>query len=109
MMSMTFAFAENENTNAVNNAQAYDMSVNMNKLGQALGLSWDQMEFVSDAYVAFNADMKNAAMASDSERKNMLDLAVRKNLANMRVILTQSQYHKYLQLLNVTFKNRGLK
>ena len=33
----------------------------------------------------------------------------KKDLANMRVILTHSQYQKYLQLLNVTFHNRGLK
>lgn len=109
MLSMTFAFAENENTNAVNNVQAYDMTVNMNKLGQTLGLSWDQLEFVSDVHTAFCADMMNAAMAAESERQNMVDKAVRKDLANMRVILTHSQYQKYLQLLNVTFHNRGLK
>ncbi len=109
MLSMTFAFAENENTNAVNNVQAYDMKVNMNKLGLALGLSWDQLEFVSDVQTAFRADMLNAAMADESERQNMVDKAVRKNLAHMRAILTTAQYHKYLQLLNVTFNNRGLK
>ena len=70
MLSMTFAFAENENTNAVNNVQAYDMKVNMNKLGQTLGLSWDQLEFVSDVHTAFCADMMNAAMAAESERQS---------------------------------------
>ena len=48
-------------------------------------------------------------MAAESERQNMVDKAVRKDLANMRVILTHAQYQKYLQLLNVTFHNRGLK
>ena len=31
MLSMTMAFAENENAASVNNVEAYDMSVNMNK------------------------------------------------------------------------------
>lgn len=109
MLSMTLAFAENENTNAENNVQAYDMTVNMNKLGQALGLSWDQLEFVEDVHRAFCADMKNVAMAEESERKELMDKAVRKDLAYMRAILSKAQYHKYLLLLNTTFTNRGLK
>ena len=41
MLSMTMTFAENENMNALNTTEAYDMTVNMKKLSQALGLSKD--------------------------------------------------------------------
>ena len=41
MLSMTMAFAEGENANSVNNVEAYDMSVNMNKLSEALALTAD--------------------------------------------------------------------
>lgn len=35
MMSLTLTFAENENMNSVNNAEAYNLSVNMNALSKA--------------------------------------------------------------------------
>ena len=109
MLSMTTAFAENENTDVVNNMQVYDMHVNMDKLGETLELSWDQFELVTDVHNVFCADMLNVAMAEESERAGMMDKAVRRDLAYMRTILTRSQYRKYLLILNTTFKNRGLK
>ena len=109
MLSMTFAFAENENTDAMNRVQAYDMHVNMNKLGETLGLSSDQLQFVSDVHDAFCADMLNVALSDESERSSMMDKVVSDYLDNMRVVLTKSQYRKYLLILNNTFKNRGLK
>ena len=47
MLSMTLTFAENENMNSVNNAEAYDLSVNMKQLGKALNLADDQKEAVA--------------------------------------------------------------
>ena len=43
MMSMTFTFAENLESNETAATNAYDMSVNIRKLGEALGLTTDQM------------------------------------------------------------------
>ena len=34
MLSITTSYAENENATRVNNVEAYDMSVNMRKLGE---------------------------------------------------------------------------
>jgi hypothetical protein len=108
MLSMTMAFAEDENVNNVNNVNVYDMSVNYYKLGEALGLNIDQMESVEDVHKAFCADMMNAAVAAKDDRKAMVDKAIDKDLKYMHYILSDNQYRKYLTLLNVTMNNRGL-
>ena len=103
VLSMTMAFAEDENTNAVNNVQAYNMEVNYGKLADCLGLTMDQEEAVEDVHKTFCAEMMNAAVASKDERK-----AITKDLRYMHYILSDKQYRKYLMLLNTTINNRGL-
>ena len=102
MMTMTMAFAENEEGNATNSANAYDISVNMHSLSRTLNLSSDQYEFVEDVMHAFSAELQNVATATEDERQPMISKIVNKNLAATRSILTKAQYHKYLMLLNVT-------
>ena len=109
MLSMTMTFAENENLNALNSTEAYDMNVNMNKLSQALGLSKDQVEGVAEIHKTFSAEMMFAAQATGEERQKMVDKAIGKDLAYMNYILSQNQYRKYVMLLNMTLINRGLK
>ena len=55
------------------------------------------------------ADMMNAATAKGEERSAMIDKAVLKDIKYMHVILNNSQYRKYVMLLNTTLINRGLK
>ena len=109
MLSMTMTFAENENAANLNNAEAYNMTVNMKKLGQALNLSKDQMESFSEVHKTFSAEMMFAAQATGEERQKMVDKAIGKDLAYMNYILSQNQYRKYVMLLNMTLINRGLK
>ena len=108
VMIMTMAFAVGENTKAANTVAAYDMTVNYGKLAQALGLSSDQLESVEDVHKTFCIEMMNAANAPKDERKAMVDKAIEKNLKYMHYILNNSQYSKYLLLLNTTMNNRGL-
>ena len=108
LMSMTMAFADNEEDNTFNNVNAYHLNVNMKKLGETLNLSSDQLVFVEDAMISFSEDMMSIAMADGADRKAMLDNAVKKNLYAIHGTLTRSQYHKYLVLLNTTLNNRGL-
>ena len=103
------SFAENENNNAVNNVQAYDMTVNMRKLAVTLGLTTDQVEAVQDIHTAFCNEMMLAAHAQNDEREALVDQAVKKDVRYMHYILNDKQYKKYLMLLNVTLINRGLK
>ncbi len=105
VLSMTATFAKDEK---VNNVEAYDMTVNYYRLGESLGLNIDQLEAVEDIHKAFCADMMNAANASNDDRKAVMDKAITKDLKYMHYVLTDSQYHKYVMLLNVTLNNRGL-
>lgn len=110
LMTMTMAYAENENAASLNSTEAYNMTVNMNKLAQALGLSKDQIESVAEIHKTFCAEMLFAAQtASGSERQKMVDKAINKDLAYMDYVLSAEQYRKYVTLLNVTLYNRGLR
>ena len=109
MLSMTMTFAENENMNALNTTEAYDMTVNMKKLSQALGLSKDQVEGVAEVHKTFSAEMLFAAQYGKEERAKMVEKAINKDLAYMNYMLSDTQYRKYLMLLNLTLVNRGLK
>jgi hypothetical protein len=108
MLSMTMAYAEGENANSMNNVAAYDMSVNMNKLSQALSLTADQREAVADINHTFAAEMMFAAQYSNDQRREMVKKAVEKNVAWMNYVLNDKQQRTYLMLLNTTINNRGL-
>lgn len=110
MLSMTVTFAENENAASLNTTEAYDMTVNMKRLAQALSLSKDQLESVAEIHKTFSAEMLFAAHATSAdERQKMMEKAVNKDLAYMNYVLSAEQYRKYVMLLNVTLYNRGLR
>lgn len=108
VLSMTATFAEDKKANTTNNAAAYDMKVNYDKLGETLQLNIDQMEAVKDVHKTFCREMKNVASASEDERKMLMNKALNKDLKYMHYILSKDQYRKYVMLLNVTLNNRGL-
>lgn len=107
MLSMTMAFAENEEAKSVANVEAYDMSVNMRKLSVALGLTTDQMEAVESIHNTFNAEMQLAAQADVEDRKARVEKAVERDIKWMHYVLDDKQYRTYLKLLNTTLNNRG--
>jgi hypothetical protein len=109
MLTMTVAFAENENTSAVKSVEAYDMTVNMRKLAVTLGLTFDQMDAVEEIHRQFCNEMMLVPYAKEDEKETLLDNAVKKDVRYMRYILNDKQYRTYLLLLNTTLHNRGLK
>jgi len=109
MLSMTTVYAENENVNNVQGADAYDMTVNVRRLGVTLGLTLDQMEAVTDIHANFSKEMMLAGHAEESKRDELMDKAIRKDLRYMHYVLNQKQYKTYVMLLNTTLVNRGLK
>jgi hypothetical protein len=50
-----------------------------------------------------------AAQYGKEERAKMVEKAINKDLAYMNYMLSDTQYRKYLMLLNLTLVNRGLK
>lgn len=110
VLSMTMAaFAENESAKSVNNVETYDMTINMRKLAETLGLTFDQMDAVETIHQTFNAEMLFAAQSDKEQQQELLDKAVSKDVKWMRYVLNDKQYRKYLLLLNTTLNNRGLK
>ena len=108
MFSMTMTFAENEETKIVKNVEAYDMSVNMRRLGVTLGLTIDQMEAVETIHNTFNAEMQLAASANEADRQELVKKAVERDIKWMHYVLNKKQYSNYLTLLTTTLSNRGL-
>ena len=109
VVSMTMTFAENENAASLNSTEAYNMTVNMNKLAKALNLTTDQYESVAEIHKTFSAEMMFAAQSKGEERNKMVEKAIKKDLAYMDYVLSKDQYRKYVKLLNVTLLNRGLR
>lgn len=108
-LTMTVAFAEGDNENSINNLETYNMRANMNMLSRALHLNGDQRETVEFIHEMFTHDMMNAATAATKEERDQkIKRAVNRDLANMRYILNDEQYHLYVRILNITFNNRGL-
>ena len=99
----TATFAADEETNAT---AAYNMNIKMSSLADALSLNIDQVEAVADVHKNFTADMMNAATAKGEDRSAMIDKAVLKDLKYMHVILDNSQYRKYVMLLNTNPKGK---
>ena len=109
VLSMTITtFAKDENANANNAMSAFDMSVKMNKLSQALNLTTDQTESVADVHHTFCGEMMVAAQAGNEDQKDLMIKAVNKDLKYMHYILNKEQYRKYVMVLNATLLNRGL-
>ena len=108
MMSMTTAFAEDENTNAVANVEAYKMDINMNKLSDALNLDEDQKAAVENIHRVFSTEMTYAAQYGNAHRDEMVKDAIKTDVKRMSRVLNTNQMKKYLMLLNVSINNRGL-
>ena len=109
MLSMTLTFAENENMNSVNNAEAYNLSVNIDRLSKALGLEDDLKEAVAEIHKTFCAEMVFATQYDKEERDARVNAAIKKDLGYMNYLLNPEQYRTYVMLLNATMSNRGLK
>ena len=109
MLSMTTAFAEGENAASVNNVEAYELNVNMNKLSSALNLADDQKEAVAEIHHTFASELMFAAQYGSNDRKALVDRAIENDVKWMRYVLNDKQFRTYLILLNTTLNNRGIR
>lgn len=102
------AIADDTNSNSVSMVEAYDVNVNINSLVRYLGLSNDQIDSVESIQKVFTDCLKYAAVMEEGSRKNMIKNAIDYDLKNLRYVLDEKQYRKYVVILNVTLNNRGI-
>ena len=109
MMSMTMTFAKTEKVQSVSTDKSYEIKIDMRRLGETLGLTFDQIEMVEGIYDNFNSEMRKAATEKWYKRGAIIDRAVRKNVKDMHDVLNDKQYHTYLQLFGTTLRNWNLR
>lgn len=122
LLSMTMTFAGNRNEmngvgagstvavaseSKVDSIASYDISYNLRRMGETLGLTLDQMSSIEALNRTFRVDMK-AAEADKADRKTLMFNAVNKDMKCMSYVLTPEQFDKYKTLINTTLANRGL-
>ncbi|MFW5513655.1 MAG: hypothetical protein ACOCOY_07155 [Prevotella sp.] len=108
VLTMTSAFAAKTSNSTNEELQAYNMTVNYSKLGDALDLTADQIDAMKDIHKKFCSQMMKSASANNSEKSDLVYKAVGKDLKYMSYILTNKQLEKYKLLLKTTLVNRGL-
>ena len=106
-----------ENTKTIENshkivletqAAKYDFTINYRRLGCCLEMSIDQLEDFKLFFDQFKDNMLFAYNeCSEDSRDGVVKSIVRKNVKEMRCILNDKQYKKYLLLMNTTLRNRG--
>ena len=89
-------------------AAKYDFTVNYRRLGGFLDMSVEQLEDFKLFFDQFKDNMLFAYNeCSESSRDSVVKNIVNKNVKEMRYILNEKQYKKYLLLMNTTLRNRG--
>lgn len=79
-------------------------------LKKTLNLTDEQNTDLMFFYNMLNNNIDSAMCERDSvTRSKMLANAVKMNTMNVKMILTQEQYHKYLRILNLTLNNKNIK
>ncbi len=109
MLTMSvYSFAEESTATKMAETERYELKINHRRLACVLDMSSDQMEMSDDIISELESDMMFAAVMNTEESRNTIVAnAVKKNIKNMHYILNDTQYKKYLMLLNLTLEHRG--
>ncbi len=99
----TTAFADNDV-----NAKEWGLNVNVSKLGKYLDLNSSQYNEVKNITSYFSEKMYNAYLSKEEKQSKRLREAVYGNFKLMKETLSEEQYKKYVYLINVTLRNKGL-
>ena len=85
-----------------------NIEIPLPKLARYLNLNSTQYDNVENAIDFFSDKMQSAQYSKGRRQIKNLNEAIFGNLKLMRSTLSQSQYKKYLQLINAEFKNKDL-
>ena len=112
MMMVTFGYAETNQGRRMmmmdRQPVSYDMSFDVNRLADKLGLDADQMEMVQVIQDCFNNEVQEAATTRGMQRRHLIHQAVRKDVQQMQRVLNDEQFGTYMMLLGITLQNKGL-
>lgn len=89
-------------------SQNWTISMNVSKLGEYLKLSGNQYSEVAAISDFLNEKMQSAANSKEAKQGKRLREAVYGNFKLMKNTLSDEQYRKYVRLMNVTLKHKGL-
>ena len=108
MFTMCYSFAGEGDTTPAIKSEKFEFNVNHGKLGMFLKLSAEQMEQIDVALDEFSRNLMFAGtMESEKSSNKIVANAIKKNVSEMRYILKDDQFRKYLLLLNITLRNKG--
>lgn len=85
-----------------------NIEIPLPKLARYLNLNSTQYDNVENAIDFFSDKMQSAKYSKGRRQIKNLNEAIFGNLKLMRSTLSQSQYKKYLQLINTELKNKDL-
>ena len=85
-----------------------NIEIPLPKLARYLNLNSTQYDNVGNAIDFFSDKMQSAKYSKGRRQIKNLNEAIFGNLKSMRSTLSQSQYKKYLQLINAELKNKDL-
>lgn len=85
-----------------------NIEIPLPKLARYLNLNSTQYDNVKNAIDFFSDKMQSAKYSKGRRQIKNLNEAIFGNLKLMRSTLSQSQYKKYLQLINAELKNKDL-
>ena len=98
----------NDDVKRIDTEASYDIKVNIHSLVRYLGLSNVQAQRVEEIQNIFTDCIKNAWLMDEDLRKKHIKNVLDFNLKNMKMLLDEEQYKKYLMVLNVTLRYRGI-
>lgn len=86
----------------------WNMEIHLPKLSRYLNLHSNQYDNVANAVQYFSDKMQSAKYSKENRQIRYLNEAVYGNLKLMKSTLNQTQYKKYLQLMNSELNKKGL-
>ena len=86
----------------------YDFNVNYNKLSEYLKLNDRNFQKVKNAHDSFCEEMFIASRTNNlAERDSIIQNSIENEVRNMKNVLSNKQYKKFIKIFNATLNNQG--
>ncbi len=108
LLLSTSAFANKAKVTTLENANNFDIEINVERLSNYLELNTTQFSETEEISDYFTWQLETSKNKSEAKKQAYVRKAVYVNLKSMKQILSDTQYKKYLQVMNTTLKNKDL-